>query len=121
MKFDVCERCQRLTFRHPLPANEEAFQAKLGELWVGLKLLEVKMLLFWEIKPEALLLFASADEEAFQAKMDELRAELKFWETYLSKTKYLAGPSFTLADVFAGKDSCIRLCGPLSVFFAACM
>jgi glutathione S-transferase len=28
--------------------------------------------------------------------------ELGYWEGYLQRTQYLAGPSFTLADVYAG-------------------
>jgi hypothetical protein len=28
--------------------------------------------------------------------------ELGYWEGYLQNTQYLAGPSFTLADVYSG-------------------
>ena len=45
---------------------------------------------------------STADDEAFAAKLEELRVELGYWEGYLQRTQYLAGPSFTLADVYAG-------------------
>jgi glutathione S-transferase len=43
-----------------------------------------------------------ADEAEFAAKLEDLRTELKYWEGYLQNTQYLAGPSFTLADVYIG-------------------
>lgn len=61
--------------------------------------------------------FWSPDEAEFAAKIEEVRTELGHWEKYLSKTQYLAGAAFTLADVYAGtpyalqkpmKDSSIR-------------
>jgi glutathione S-transferase len=41
------------------------------------------------------------DEAEFAAKIEELRVELGYWEQYLSKTQYLAGPAFTLTDAYA--------------------
>jgi glutathione S-transferase len=41
------------------------------------------------------------DDEAFAAKLEELRVELGYWEGYLQNTQYLAGSSFTLADVYS--------------------
>ncbi len=46
--------------------------------------------------------FWSPDEAEFAAKIEEVRTELGHWEKYLSKTQYLAGAAFTLADVYAG-------------------
>ena len=50
-----------------------------------------------------------ADDEAFAAKLEELRVELGYWEGYLQNTQYLAGPSFTLADVYAGVETAAQL------------
>lgn len=55
----------------------------------------------------------TADDEAFAAKLEELRVELGFWEGYLQNTQYLAGPSFTLADVYSGVRLPIEAAAPL--------
>ena len=43
-----------------------------------------------------------ADEADFKEKSEGLRKELALWEDVLSKSPYLAGDDFTLADVAAG-------------------
>ena len=52
-----------------------------------------------------------ADEADFKEKLEGLRKELALWENVLSKSPYLAGDEFTLADVAAGE----RCHGPQSV------
>ena len=44
-----------------------------------------------------------AHEADFKEKLEGLRKELALWEDVLSKSPYLAGDEFTLADVAAGK------------------
>ena len=43
-----------------------------------------------------------ADEKDLEEKSEGLRKELALWEAVLSKSPFLAGDTFTLADVAAG-------------------
>ena len=43
-----------------------------------------------------------ADEADFREKAEGLRKELALWEEVLSKSPFVAGDTFTLADVAAG-------------------
>lgn len=42
---------------------------------------------------------AQGDEKALEAKTEAFRKEMSYWERYLSESKFIAGDSFTLADL----------------------
>lgn len=42
---------------------------------------------------------ARGDEKAMEAKTEAFRKEMSYWEHYLSESKFIAGDTFTVADI----------------------